>query len=181
MMEHMARITHKQMNQGNHWVHTSFVPPAYLPCITSVTKLQRIMIRDLRLETHHRGKYLLLGAITPPDRMTAIMAIVEDEQGKTSILSLYQQEDEDIRKAASIVNKDMVLLLKEPYYKILGDGEYGLRVDHLSDMIHIDNDDVRVPNAWQPRIIGLDQSAASLKDEGNAAMGEGRFWDAITE
>lgn len=67
--------------------------------------------------------------------MTAIMAVMEDENGDVILLQLYQQEDERNRAAADIIKVCTILLVKEPYFKVMGDGEYGLRVDHLSDVI----------------------------------------------
>jgi hypothetical protein len=164
-----------------HMVHSSFIPPAYVPCITPLAELRRVAIKDLQLETHHRGTCLLLRSITPPSRMTAIMALMEDENGDAIMLQLYQQEDEDIRAAADIVNVGTILLVKEPYFKVMGDGEYGLRVDHLSDFIHLSRDDARIPKAWRSQVIEIGRSAKSLKINGNLAMKEGRYWDAITE
>ena len=113
--------------------------------------------------------------------MTAIMVVVEDQNGDVLNLQLYQQEDEDNRKAADIINFGTVLLVKEPYLKVMGDGEYGLRVDHLSDVLYVDDDDERIPNAWQPRLMEIDDTAAALKKIGNIAMGETRYWDGIRE
>ncbi|KAH7356053.1 hypothetical protein BKA66DRAFT_515682 [Pyrenochaeta sp. MPI-SDFR-AT-0127] len=50
----------------NHMIRTSLVPPAWRRCITP-------------LETHYRGNFLPLRVITPPDRMTGILVLVEDE------------------------------------------------------------------------------------------------------
>jgi hypothetical protein len=91
--------------------------------------------------------------------MTAIMAIMEDENGDAIMLQLYQQEDEDTRAAADIVDVGTLLLVKEPYFKVMGDGEYGLRVDHLSDIVHLERDDGRIPDVWQPRLIEIERSA----------------------
>lgn len=118
-------------------VHSSFTAPAYPPCITKVDELKQIKIQDLQLETHHRGVYLLLRCITPPSRMTAIMVLVEDKNEDVAMLQMYQQEDAKIRPAAEIANTGTVLLVKKPYYKVMGDGEYGLRVDHLSDVVQL--------------------------------------------
>lgn len=162
-------------------VHTSFIPPPYPPCTTPINQLRPVAIRNLQLETHHRGTYLLLRSITPPSRMTAVMAVMEDENGDVLMVQLYQQEDEIKRAAADIVNIGTILLLKEPYFKIMGDGEYGLRVDHLSDVIHIRGNDARIPDAWKKQLIADEQSAESLKAKGNLSMEKKRYWDAITE
>lgn len=177
----MVAFMFRGNRERNHMIHSSFIPPAYLPCTTPMSVLRPVAIKDLQLETHHRGTYLLLRSITPPSRMTAIMAIMEDENGDVIMLQLYQQEDEGKRAATDIVNVGTILLIKEPYFKVMGDGEYGLRVDHLSDIIHLKRDDSRIPKAWQPRLIEIECSAESLKIKGNQSMAESRYWDAITE
>ena len=161
-------------------IHSSFTAPAYAPCTTTVDELKQINIQDLQLETHHRGAYLLLRCITPPSRMTAIMVLVEDENEDVAMLQIYQQEDEDVRPAADIANTGTVLLVKEPYYKVMGDGEYGLRIDHLSDVVQLKGNNARIPLEWQSRVIEVGQSVESLKQKGNFAMKAGRFWEAIT-
>ncbi len=176
-----ARTQHLQQNPEGKLVHSSFIPPAYLPCTKPVAELTRIAIRDLQLEIHHRGTYLLLRSITPPSRMTAVMAIAEDEDGEVVVLQLYQQENEESRKAVDIVNVGTILLVKEPYFKVMADGQYGVRVDHISDFIRVDWDDEKVPNKWRPRITDAEITSESLKARGNLAVGEGRYWDAITE
>src|ERR1700728_1057010 len=83
--EAYGNFTVALMLRGNkvqkRMVHSSFIPPAYLPCTTPMTQLIRVTIKDLQLETHHRGTYLLLRSITPLSRMIAIMALMEDENG----------------------------------------------------------------------------------------------------
>lgn len=96
-------------------------------------------------------------------------------------MQLYQQEAESDRSAADIINVGTVLLVKEPYFKVMGDCEYGIRVDHLSDVIHLKRDDARIPKAWQPRLIEIQLSAESLKAQGNRSMGKKRYWDAVKE
>lgn len=177
----MMILMQQDIPEHKAMISSSFIPPSYLPCSTPMTELRPITIRNLQLETHHRGTYLLLRSITPPSRMTAIMAIMEDEDGDAILLQLYQQEDERNRAAADVVKVGTILLVKEPYFKVMGDGEYGLRVDHLSDAVHLTSGDAWIPKAWQPRRIKIELSAESLKTRGNISMGKKRYWDAITE
>lgn len=160
---------------------SSFISSSYLPCSTPMAKLKPVAIKNLQLETHHRGTYLLLRSITLPCRMTALMAVMEDENEDAILLQLYQQEDESDRSAADIISVGPVLLVKEPYFKVMGDGEYGIRVDHLSDVIHLKRDDVRIPKVWQPRLAEIQLSAESLKSQENRSMGKKKYWDAIKE
>lgn len=57
------------------------------------------------LETHHRGRYILVKTVTPVDRMTAILAIVEDEEGNSLMLQLFSQEK--ARSADDILSKGL--------------------------------------------------------------------------
>lgn len=169
---------HRERRNG---MYSSFIPPAYLPCTTPLAELRRVAIQDLQLETHHRGTYLPLRAITPPSRMTGIMILVEDHRADVVMLQLYNQEEEDTRETTDIVNVGTILVVKEPYFKVMASGEYGLRVDHLSDVIYVDKDDPEIPEAWRPRLIEVELSADSLKRKGNFAIGEGKYWQAITQ
>jgi len=169
-----------QLDKGHMMIHSSFIPPAYPPCITPAADLRPIQIRDLQLETHHRGRCLILRSLTPPDRMTAIMAIMADERDDAILVQLYQQEDEDFRKADDVVNTGTIFLVKEPYFKQTADGGYGLRLDHLSDFLRLNEDDSRIPAAWRSQSIKTGITANSLKLRGNTAMKKGEHWEAIT-
>ncbi|KFY68509.1 hypothetical protein V496_01031 [Pseudogymnoascus sp. VKM F-4515 (FW-2607)] len=151
-----------QRNQagGHFMIYSSFIPPTYHPCITPVAELKSITIDELLLETHHRGSYILLRCFTPPHLMTAVMVLAEDKNDDVVSLQIYQQEDEETRSATDVANSGHVLLVKEPYYKIMSDGEYGLRVDHLSDIVRLRSTDDRIPSDWQPGVIEVHYSDA---------------------
>lgn len=160
-------------------LRSSFIPDAYPPCTSSVSSLKSIMIKDLRLETHHRGRFLMLRSITPPDRLTGIICLVEDEDEEVTTLQIYQQDEETVRKATQIVDVGTIFLVKEPYFKTMANGEYGLRIDHLSDFVEIDEAAAIVPQTWQPRRSAKAISADALRLDGNAAISRGDFWLAI--
>jgi hypothetical protein len=164
-------------NSRNINMRSSHIPPAYTPCLSPFCDLAKVMIKDLLLETHHRGTYLLLRAITPPDRMTAVMAIVEDEKKDVLMLQLYYQESENERAAEEILGEGTVLIVKEPYVKLMSDGDYGIRVDHLSDVIYLPMDDKRVPNHWQ--VTENPGSASAWKAKGNDYFNGSKYHDAI--
>ena len=179
--EFMVRYVATKMNlaRSEHLMHLSFIAPPYQPCVASLTELKKIWIKDLQLETHHRGFYALLKVITPPTTMTAVMAVMEDETGDGVTLQLYQQRDDEYRKGEEVVQVNKACIIKEPYFKVMSDGRYGLRVDHVSDIVWLPSDDDRLPLAWQPRITELEKDADALKNEGNAALKAGELHQAI--
>jgi hypothetical protein len=52
--------------------YSAWVPSPYPPCITLLQDLEPITIKDLSLETHHRGRHPTLRVIAAPKRMTVV-------------------------------------------------------------------------------------------------------------
>ncbi|KAH7196398.1 uncharacterized protein B0J16DRAFT_325915 [Fusarium flagelliforme] len=177
MMKLMANSYRPQSNENT--IATMQVPAPYPPCIKSANELEPIMISDMRLETHHRGKKILLRVLTPPDRMTAVMAIVEDEKGTAVLLQLYHQPEETIVPATEILNPNMVYILKEPFFKCATDGTYSLRVDHPSDIIQLDGADDRIPSHWRPSMVISHENSSDIRKQGNDAVQVKKWAEAL--
>jgi hypothetical protein len=113
MLHHMRQSFAMAGNSSFH-IHSSFIPPPYPPATPPLEKLSPIFIKHLRLETHHRGKYLLLRSITPPNSMTAIMAICEDEVKDAVMLQLYHQDNKLGLPITAVLQQNDVVVIKEP-------------------------------------------------------------------
>jgi hypothetical protein len=157
-------------------VGTSFVPPPYSPCVTPFSQLTKVMIRDLVLETQHRGKYLLLRCVTPQDRMTAVMAMVEDGVEEMIMLQLYHQDHPD-QPLEEILVPGRTVIVKEPYLKEAATGGYALRVDHVSDVEFLSPTDECIPRKW--RTSPAEKTAAAWKAAGNVHFNKSRYRAAI--
>jgi hypothetical protein len=183
--DHMMKLMRMHMmtlspsNSGNNMIHSSFLARPYLPSLAPFKALNKMLLKDLHLETHHRGLYLLLRVVTPPARMTAIMVVMEDEADQVMMVQLYQQEEEKYCPARVSVEKNAVCVVKEPYFKVMGNGDYGLRIDHVSDLVWLSETDERVPLQWRPQISQLDKTADEWKSEGNGAMKSEEFFEAV--
>ncbi|KAE8381346.1 hypothetical protein BDV26DRAFT_278907 [Aspergillus bertholletiae] len=179
--EIIAHFMFRQMMNSSRTVdryeiRSSFMPPAYHPSVAALGELKKALIKDLTLETHHRGWYILVRAVTPTDTMTAIMAVVEDEGGDVLMLQLYNQEK--ALTADGRLVKGTVMLIKEPYLKIMADGDCGLRVDHLSDIRFIPDYDQLVPSVWRGGPKGH-TSADIWKITGNDYFKKASYYLAI--
>lgn len=166
-------------NQDRMQINSSFLPPPYPPSVAPLDQLTQIYIDELQLGIHHRRRFLLVRVASSPSRMTAIMAAVEDEQDAAVVLQLYHQPDERLQPLSSIVSKGDVVVVKEPFFKIMGDGEYGVRVDHVSDLVHIDDSHKLCPQKWRKINSAVNRSADTWKQKGNGAMGKKQHWQAI--
>lgn len=183
IFQFMAKLYQKEamdesmIGSTNHMISTTQVPRPYPPSIRSVNDLQPLMISHMTLETHHRGKKTIIRALTPPDRMTAVMAIVEDEEGTAVLLQLYNQPEEVEVSKENILKANYVCIVKEPYFKATTDGSYSLRVDHVSDIIYLQDDDERIPRKWRKRSWSP-QDSQQLRMQGNSAVQEGNWAEA---
>ncbi|CAI6021747.1 unnamed protein product [Clonostachys chloroleuca] len=158
---------------------TSFLPAAYPPSTESLDELKKMMIKDLHMELHHEGAFLVARSITPPTRLTGILTAVEDENQDVVTLQLYNQEKETERPVDDIIGEGTVVVLKNPYLKTTSDGSYGLRVDHLSDIIRLERHDERVPSKWRINLYDDSKNALFWKNLGNQFFGNAQYRAAI--
>lgn len=160
-------------------VRTTFIPPAYPPCLSPFCDTKKVMIRDLLLETHHKGNYLLLRSVTPLAITSSIITIVEDEKNDVILLSIYYQEEHTERASEGVLPEGTILIVKEPYLKLMADGNHGIRIDHLSDVIYLPMFDKRVSDGWRSRIAELNVSASDWKTKGNHHFKKSKYSAAI--
>ncbi|KAK2693556.1 hypothetical protein QWA68_007015 [Fusarium oxysporum] len=124
------------------------IPDLYEPCVIPEEDLEPMPISDMRLKTHHRGKKVLLRVKTAPARVTAVVTIVEDEEGTEVLLALYQQLQEDLLTVRHPA-QDSVAILKGPFFEQTAEGTYSLQVVHPSDIIWLEDHDERIPEHWR--------------------------------
>ena len=120
MLKHMQFSIQK--SEPAFEIRQSYVGPPYLPSTKLFQDLKKIYIKELKLETHHRGNYIIVKVLTPPTVMNAVMTIAEDEKEQGVMLQLYQQETSSNRALEDLVHVDKVCIIKEPYFKIMNDG-----------------------------------------------------------
>ncbi|KAI1766063.1 hypothetical protein GGR53DRAFT_529160 [Hypoxylon sp. FL1150] len=176
MMTRAGTLSAKATNYGI--VSTSQVPPQYPPCHRPIRELKPLMISSMTLETNHRGSQALVHVLTPPNRMTAVMVIVEDEEGTATLLQLYHQPEESKVTNENIIRAGDVCIIKEPYFKVTTDGSYGIRVDHVSDFVLLQDSDSRIPLKWRKRSLGFHENSSDIRQQGNAAVKKQNWGEA---
>lgn len=117
-----------------------------------------MFISDLQLGTHHCGNYLVRST-APPNRMTAVMAIIVDEREGPVMLQAYQQDDKNVRPATSVIKQNNAFLVKEPYFKVIVDGDYRLHIYNVSNLVCIETHDERLRKKWSPRVFDTSKTA----------------------
>jgi len=147
-------------------IRSTIIPPAYPPSVVALSELKKIKFQQFSLETHHRGQYVLVKTVTPIMKMTAVMVIVEDEDRQAFILQIHNRGKQLSEPKA--LPEGSVFAIKDPYVKVSADGNYTIRVDHLSDIVFLPEFDERVPLAWRSRTSAADAKSPSFwKERGN--------------
>ncbi|CAN8104594.1 unnamed protein product [Discula destructiva] len=156
----------------------------YPPCSIPTHKLQPMSLTDLRAETHHRGRKLVLNRASPVVRLAArSWAMMRDECGEAGVMERLEvclhardQSGRDVLEGATR------LVVREPYFTVTEKGEATLRVDHPSDLAAADDEDLASPEAGLGRGVEGDSDTAEdtamiavtearrCKEAGNAAL-----------
>ncbi|SPQ18407.1 b948e930-a345-4c23-a8e7-80127fed34cc [Thermothielavioides terrestris] len=148
---------------------------AYPASTKSIRELEIIPLNELQPETHHRGKGIIVRAVSPPFLGAGAVSIVEDQFGNADKLAIYNQPDSSILSA---VPEGCVVAVKEPYYKNNGAaGDYMICVDHPSDVILLRFTDPIIPEAL--RLGPLLKTADEWKNAGDRAFIEKDFPTAV--
>ena len=167
----------KEYARGGFEMRAAFIPPAYPPCTRSLHDLSKVMIKNLYLEIHHRGAFVVLRTVTPADHMAAAACVAEDETEDVVKLVIHFQDRK--RPIEEILPQGSTLIVKEPYLSVLGEGLYGIRVDHLSDVVYLPAHDERVPESWRLDLTDNETSAGAWKKKGNNYFGKSKYHLAI--
>jgi hypothetical protein len=151
------------------------VAPPYRPSNTPLVDLVKLPLSDMLLETHHRGHYVLVRTPEGPYANLGISTVIEDEWSNAQLLQLHYQLSPQVpwETAEMILPAGSVIAVKEPYLNACFDGGYCVRVDHVSDIVWLADDDERVPSAW--RVGQPNKTADDFRQEGNFAFRSGNY------
>lgn len=160
---------------NQHHMRTTFIGEAYPPSIEPKSSLTPILLHDLKLETHHRGRVLIVKTFCDPIRISSIQNAVQDVLGAVDRLSVYNLPSAS--PLDRVLPKGAIVAVKEPYFKATADGGVMVRVDHPSDIVLLEPHDSLVPPQWRTAPKAA-KTVSQLKEEGNTAFKRGHWQDA---
>ena len=144
LMNHYLSINRIKKNTAVNFVSSSDVIIKTDKSVTNFTKLQQIYIKDLKLFTIAKGKYLEGQLITDPLPYVGIITYLEDDNNDYVQLDLYNMISLGKSKwelAEKKFPKGAKLKIIEPFYKICKDGNRGIRVDSPNEIVIEENSD----------------------------------------
>ncbi|PMD34169.1 SET domain-containing protein [Hyaloscypha variabilis F] len=128
----------------------------YPPCVDAVEDLEPMGLGELRMETHHRERVLIVKRVTPVVRLKVCSwTVVQDESGDAERLEVVLHKEDH---GKDILESGEMFRVLEPYFTVGEQGEPTLRVDHPSDLVVVHTD------------RAMAKTAERCKEEGNAAL-----------
>jgi hypothetical protein len=174
-------VTEEADAESDTSVPVTVISSPYPPCVLPYAALQKTCFRELLLETHHRGKYVLVRVVAPPRKDDWIGSVVEDEAGDAMPLYLFNQLTGHamLDREEMIMPVDRVLVIKEPYVNLVSEDLYGIRVDHISDVVWLAADDIAIPERWRSPVYRRANDGYHMGQEGTAAFKSGDYREAV--
>lgn len=150
----------------------------YSPCTSELSALKFMELRDLRMETHHRGRVLYLRRISPVVELKASSWIVVrgESHDDAERLEVFLHKS---KHSQELLNLGSEFLVKEPYFTLNHQGQPTIRIDHPSDLIISTYSDSA--ESWRnanSSSAGPAKTASRCKEDGNAALSAQKYWRA---
>jgi tetratricopeptide (TPR) repeat protein len=106
----------------------------YPPCTASLDDLEPMKLADLKMETHHRGRKLLVKRESPVVTLVArSWTMVQDQDGEGA--ERLEMCLHKTRHGEDVLESVKSFVIKEPYFTLTDQGEATLRIDHPSDLV----------------------------------------------
>jgi len=142
----------------------------YLPCTEKLEDLAPMKLLDLRMETHHRGHFLMLRRVSPVAILeTSSWAVVQDRSKDVERIELFLHKSQH---GYNILDMASELIVREPYYTLNSNGQPAIRVAHPSDLIITEISES--PESWRQEHKNNPPhkplSAEGYKQKGNHAL-----------
>ncbi|KAK5170214.1 uncharacterized protein LTR77_004800 [Saxophila tyrrhenica] len=181
---HEAGIRHAEQQMQVHQppgTDVVVIGKPYLPCTEPVSQLEKIALAELKTETHHRGKFLLVRRTMDwIFTKTSVAAVIVDDSGIADVVKLTmgcQGLNND-----TLLPKDQAIVVKEPYYSFEEEKLGVVIVEHPCDIVLVDLDNSIVPTALR-QIDCLHASktgtALALKNQGNEHFKRGEYHQSL--
>ena len=156
--------------------HLRFLRHAYPPCTRPLDRLELMRLSELRLETHHRNRAVVVKAWGWPRAGEAVLDAVEDQHGDVDTLAVYHCDA--LAQPERVLQRGAVLAIKQPFYEDSKDHGPVLRIDHPSDLVPLSPSSL-LAEPFLSSAGGQEKDALALKDDGNAAFGRKDYLAAV--
>ncbi|KAK2014522.1 tetratricopeptide [Colletotrichum eremochloae] len=147
------------------------VGQTYPPSTASLEALKPMKFTELQMDTHHRGRSLIVKRANRCPVVTLAArswtAVQDDEEKETERMEICLHKTTDGQDTLESARR---YIIKEPYFTLTEDGEATLRIDHPSDLVVCHEEVVKGSSAQVEDAAKAEELARKCKDKGNAAL-----------
>ena len=105
--------------------------------------MHSITINEMTLGNTYKNKYIKLEIYTEIILMTSIMFLGKDNNNDLTLIAIYNFENffgtKDYKKLKDIFKKGKYIIVLEPFYKMFGSGDEGIRIEDPNEIIIFDD------------------------------------------
>ena len=127
-------------------------------------RMKPITIKEMPLNslgTIYRNRYIKFKIITELTMMTSIMFLGQDDNEDLTLIAIYNFENHygtrDYKKLRYIYQKGKYIIVLEPFYKMFGSGEDGIRIEDPNEIIIFDDKE------WVDKFLEAENKDESFK------------------
>jgi tetratricopeptide (TPR) repeat protein len=124
-------------------------------------KMKPITVKEMTMGTTYKDKYIKFEIVTDLTMMTSIMFLGKDDNGDLVLIAIYNFENhygtKDYKRLSYIFQKGKYILVLEPFYKMFGSGEDGIRIEDPNEIIIFDDKE------WVNKFLKAENKEESFK------------------
>ena len=124
-------------------------------------KMKPITIKEMTMGYTYRDRYIKFEIVTELDMIVSIMFLGKDDNGDLVLIAVYNYENyygtKDYDQLSYIFQKGQYILVLEPFYKMFGSGEDGIRIEDPNEIIIFDDKE------WMDKFINVENKEESFR------------------
>ena len=123
--------------------------------------MKPITIKEMTLGTTYKNRYIKFEIVTGLTLMTSIMFLGKDDNEDLVLIAIYNFENhygtKNYKQLSYIFQKGKYILVLEPFYKMFGSGEDGIRIEDPNEIIIFDDKE------WLNKFLKAESKEESFK------------------
>ena len=122
--------------------------------------MKPIAIKEMTMGNTYKNKYIEFEIVTEPLIIVSMMFLGKDINGDFVLIAVYNFENhygtKDYEQLSYIFQKGKYILVLEPFYKMFGSGEDGIRIEDPNEIIIFDDKE------WMNKFISTESKEESF-------------------
>ena len=124
-------------------------------------KMKPITLKEMKMGNTYKDRYIKIEIVTELHMIVSIMFIGKDDNGDLVLIAVYNYENnygtKDYNQLSYIFQKGKYIIILEPFYKMFGSGEDGIRIEDPNEIIIFDDKE------WMDKFLNAESEEESFR------------------